>query len=142
MGEYISDTPITEDGEYRVVVSDLAGNEAEVTFVIDKTAPTLTLNGVNVGGITKEGVTLSYVSEEADVKVFLNDEKIEYTLGDELSEVGKYKVVVTDACGNTTEYDFAIEQSANIGIIVLIVIAVLALGGVGVLFYVQRKNTI
>ena len=105
MGEYVSDTPITEDGEYRVVVFDLAGNKTEINFAIDKTAPTLTLNGVNVGGITKESVTLSDVFEDAEVKVFLNDEEIEYTLGDELSEVGTYKVVVTDTCGNTTEYD-------------------------------------
>lgn len=142
VGEYVSDTPITEDGEYRVVVSDLAGNETEINFVIDKTAPTLTLNGVNVGGITKESVTLSDVSEKADVKVFLNDDEIEYTLGDELSDVGKYKVIVTDACGNTTEYDFKIEQGANIGIIVLIVIAILAFGGVSVFFFVQKKNRI
>ena len=35
-----------------------------------------------------------------------------------------------------------IEQGANIGIIVLIVIAALALGEVGVFLYIQRKNTI
>ena len=138
--EYVSDTPITEDGERRVVVSDLEKNETEGTFAIDKTAPTLTLNGVNVGGITKKSVTLSDVSEEADVKVFLNDEKIEYTLRDELSDIGTYKIVMIDACGNTTEYDFTIEQRANIGIIVLVAIAELALDGVGVFFMRSEKK--
>ena len=57
-------------------------------------------------------------------------------------DVGKYKVIVSDACGNTTEYDFTIEQGANIGIVVLLVIAVLGLGGIGVFFFVQKKNKI
>lgn len=36
MGEYKSETVITESGDYTIVVTDLAGNETEVQFVIDK----------------------------------------------------------------------------------------------------------
>lgn len=58
------------------------------------------------------------------------------------SEIDKYKVVVIDECGNTTEYDFSIEKGANIGLFVLIVIVVLAAVGVIVFFVIKKKNSI
>ena len=63
-------------------------------------------------------------------------------MGDELSEVGEYKVVVTDACGNTTEYTFNIEKGANIGL--WVILGILALAGicVGVFFIIKKKNSI
>ena len=109
---------------------------------IDATAPTLTMKGVTNNGKTNGVVVLSDVTEDAEVKVFFNDEEIEYTVGEELSEIGKYKVVVTDECGNTTEYDFSIEKGANIGLFVLIGIVVLAAAGVIVFFVIKKKNSI
>ena len=37
LGEYVSGNPISADGQYRVRVSDQAGNEVSVEFTIDKT---------------------------------------------------------------------------------------------------------
>ena len=100
------------------------------------------MKGVTNNGKTNGVVVLSDVTEDAEVKVFLNDEEIEYTVGEELSEIGKYKVVVIDECGNTTEYDFSIEQGANIALYVLIGIVVLAAAGVIVFFVIKKKNSI
>ena len=66
----------------------------------------------------------------------------EATIGDELTEIGEYKVTVTDAYGNATEYDFTIEKGANIALIVIIVILVLGGIGTGVFFYFKKKNSI
>ena len=130
-----------EDGEYEVEI--VANGESNIFYVtVDATAPTLTMKGVTNNGKTNGVVVLSDVTEDAEVKVFLNDEEIEYTVGEELSEIGKYKVVVTDECGNTTEYDFSIEKGANIGLFVLIVIVVLAAAGVIVFFVIKKKNSI
>ena len=142
VGEYVSDTPITEDGEYRIVISDLAGNETEITFAIDKTAPTLTLNGVENGGTTKGRVTFSETEKKAIVKVFLDGDEMEYSDGDELRGAGTYKVIVSDEYGNTKEYTFTIEQGNNIGLWVLIGLAMLVTVGLVVFFFVQRKNKI
>ena len=49
---------------------------------------------------------------------------------------------MTDAYGNTTEYDFTIEKGANIALIVIIVILVLGGIGTGVFFYFKKKNSI
>ena len=130
-----------DDGEYEVEI--VANGESNIFYVtVDATAPTLTMKGVTNNGKTNGVVVLSDVTEDAEVKVFLNDDEIEYTVGEELSEIGKYKVVVTDECGNTTEYDFSIEKGANIGLFVLIGIVVLAAAGVIVFFVIKKKNSI
>ncbi len=132
---------LEEEGNYEVCIV-ANGKGYTFTVTVDATAPTLILNGVENGGATTDVVILSNVSEEAEVKVFKGDEQIEYTVGDELSEVGEYKVVVTDACGNATEYTFTIEKGANIGLWVILGILALAGIGVGVFFIVKKKNSI
>ena len=132
---------LTESGVYEVSI--IAGGKTQkFTVTVDATAPTLTLNGVENGGATTDAVTLTDVSEEAEVVVTLNGEQIEYTVGDELTELGEYKVTVTDAYGNATEYDFTIEKGANIALIVILIILGVAAIGVGVFFYFKKKNSI
>lgn len=61
---------------------------SEVEFEIDKIAPTLVITGVENGGQTSGGVTLSELSEESTMTVKLNDETIEYEIGATLTKVG------------------------------------------------------
>ena len=132
---------LTESGVYEVSI--IAGGKTQkFTVTVDATAPTLTLNGVENGGATTDAVTLTDVSEEAEVVVTLNGEQIEHTVGDELTEIGEYKVTVTDAYGNATEYDFTIEKGANIALIVILIILGVAAIGTGVFFYFKKKNSI
>ena len=132
---------LTESGTYKVeVVANGVSNTFEIT--VDATAPTLTVNGVDEEGRAKKTVTLTDLSEEATVKVFLNDTEIKYADGDELTEEGTYKVVVTDDCGNSTEYNFEIKHGLNGGIIALIVIlSLLAVGGM-VVFILYKKTDV
>ena len=132
---------LTESGTYKVeVVANGVSNTFEIT--VDATAPTLTVNGVDEEGRAKKTVTLTDLSEEATVKVFLNDTEIKYADGDELTEEGTYKVVVTDDCGNSTEYNFEIKHGLNAGIIALIVIlSLLAVGGM-VVFILYKKTDV
>ncbi len=108
---YTAGDELTAEGEYRAVATDLAGNSVEVTFDIDKTAPVLTLTGVENGGITNGNVAISVV-DYATVAVYLNDTEIEYTLGDELTAEGSYFVQAWDAVGNVAEGAFTIDKSA------------------------------
>lgn len=128
-----------EDGTYEVgtVVN---GKTYNFVVTVDGTAPTLTLTGVENGGATKDAVVLSDMSETADMKVYKNDVEISYNLGDELTEEGIYKVVLTDDCGNVTEYTFEILHSMNGGAIALIIIGVLLVAGVIVLVVIMRKK--
>ena len=132
---------LTESGAYEVSIVAY-GKTHKFTVTVDATAPTLVLNGVENGGATTDAVTLTDASEEAEVVVTLNGEQIEYTVGDELTELGEYKVTVTDACGNSTEYGFTIEKGANIALIVILIILGVAAIGTGVFFYFKKKNSI
>ena len=132
---------LTESDVYEVSIV-ASGKTHKFTVTVDATAPTLVLNGVENGGKTTDPVTLTDVSEEAEVKVFKGEEEIEYTVGDEISDIGSYKVVVTDACGNSTEYTFEIEKGANIALIVILIILGVGAIGTGVFFYFKKKNSI
>lgn len=128
------------DGTHEVGVV-VGGKTYMFTVEVDGTAPTLTLNGVENNGQTKEGVTLDNLSETAEMKVYFDDREIKYTLGSELSEVGKYKVVLTDEVGNQTTYEFEILFKLNGGAIALIIIGGLALIGIILAIILGKRAT-
>ena len=129
-----------EEGVHEVGVI-VNGKTYSFTVEIDATAPTLTLNGVENGGVTKESVTITDISETADVKVYLNGKEISYKHGDILKAAGKYKVVARDECGNFNEYSFEIEKTIGGATIALIAIGGVALVG-GIVFFVLKKKKV
>ena len=133
---------LTEEGEYKVVAVDLAGNTAEVSFTIDKTAPTIILNGVENGGSVKGSVSITDISETATLKVTKDGEELAYNLGDELKEAGMYEIILTDVSGNVSEYTFEITKGMSGWAIAGIVVgSVTLLGGV-VLFILKKRGVI
>lgn len=130
-----------DDGVYEVGVI-VGGKTYTFNVTVDGTAPTLTLNGVDNEGATKDPVSLTDISENAELKVFQNDVEIEYEVGSELTEAGSYRVQLIDECGNATEYTFEIEKSISGGIIALIVIGVLAVAGVIVFIILKKRKVI
>lgn len=142
-GDYVSETLITESGKYKVVATDKAGNVSEVEFEIDKIAPTLVITGVENGGQTSCGVTLSELSEEATVTVKLNDETIEYEIGETLAKIGKYTVTVTDECGSESVYEFEIlkaKKPVTIGLIIAFVVSMMVAVGAATFLIIKKKR--
>ena len=110
---------LTEDGQYTIKAKDIAGNEVEVTFTIDKTAPVINTN-VN-GEVEKSDTALNVVgtvieenltTESTEVKpsVYVKNED-NYELVEEAASTidvsvngVEYKLVYTytDKAGNTT----------------------------------------
>ena len=133
------DLTLDKSGIYEIAVT-VNGKDYTFTVTVDETAPAATLTGVENGGSTKGGVTLSDLTEKATVEVYKGSEKIDYTLGSELTEVGQYRIVLTDELGNSTEYTFEILYSVNAGAVALIVIAVLVVVGVIVTVVIMRKK--
>ena len=130
-------------GIYRVTLTDefRTGIDAVIAqFAYEQPAPDGVLAGVENGGTTKGAVTLSDLTEKATVEIYKDGEKIEYALGSELTEVGQYRIVLTDELGNSAEYTFEILYSVNGGAIALIVIAVLVVVGVIVTVVIMRKK--
>lgn len=130
---------LLEDGTYEVgVVAN--GATYSFTVTVDTTAPTLKLEGVEDKGITKNGVTLSDLSEKAMVEVYRNDEIVEYTFGEMLTEAGEYRVVVTDEAGNTTAYAFEIQEGNGWIVIAVVVLVVVLIAGGVVLILLKKRN--
>lgn len=143
MGDYVSETLITESGKYKVVATDKAGNVSEVEFEIDKIAPTLVITGIENCGQTSDGVTLSELSQESTVMVKLNDETIEYEIGETLTKIGKYTVTVTDECGNESVYEFEIvkaKKPVNVGLIIAFVVSMMVTVGAATFLIIKKKR--
>ena len=68
------------------------------------------------------------------------DNRLEYKLGETISEEGEYRVTVTDECGNSTVYTFNIEEGTNWTLIVLLVVLGLLIAGGVVFFFIRRKS--
>ena len=130
---------LTASGTYEVTIV-ANGKEQKFTVNVDATAPTLKIEGVENGGSTKGAVIISDVSSDATMKVYLDDVQIEYTAGDELTEVGKYRIVLEDGVGNVSEYSFEILWKMPAAAIVLIVVAVLGAAGAVVWFVISKKR--
>ncbi len=133
------DLTLDKSGTYEIAVT-VNGKNHTFTVTVDATAPAATLTGVENGGKTTGGVVLSDLTEKATVEVYKDGEKIEYSPGDELTEVGQYRIVLTDELGNSAEYTFEILYSVNAGAVALIVIAVLVVVGVIVTVVIMRKK--
>ncbi len=129
---YSSGTSLTTAGNYRVTITDKAGNSTSYTFTIDKFAPTLTLSGVSHGGFTNGNVSASWSTsfnsitsnrtnpnDTLTVKysynttgTFPTTASTTYTSGTSLTTAGNYRVTITDKAGNSTSYTFTIDKSA------------------------------
>lgn len=141
IGSLENDTLIDTDGEYTVTVTDLAGNITTVTFILDSLAPTATLDGVDNGGKTGGSVVIKNVSEDVTVKVYFNGELIEYRLGEALTAIGPYKVCLTDAAGNVTQFCFDIIYSVNAAGIIIIIGGILVLiGGTAAIILLRKRS--
>lgn len=119
----------TEDGTYVVTVRK-DGKQYSFNLTLDTTAPVATLNGVSDGGKVDGEVSITEVSEEGTIEVYKDGEKIDYEVGQTLSEYGHYEVVLTDLLGNSRTYSFDLEFQMNGWAIALVGIGVISIAGV------------
>ena len=131
---------LTEDGYYEITLKDSLGNEKTISFTIDKTAPEITISGIEDGGKDDARVTLSDMTEEGEIHVYKDGQEIEYRLGDELFEYGKYEVVVKDKLGNSRTYSFELCFKANGAVIALIGVGIAIVAGMVVLVAMKKKR--
>ena len=110
--ENVNSMNFTNEGEYWVYATDMAGNTGKlVQFIIDKTPPEFALVGVENGGITDTNVTLI---TENDVVVSVNGEYISTT--STFTNNGYYKVTLRDKAGNDVFVQFVINNKKSVTI--------------------------
>ena len=74
--DYVSETPITEEGTYTIVAKDKAGNERKVTFTIDTTSPEVNY----VALLSNDTADYKYIKNNEVVRVLVEfNEEIKVT---------------------------------------------------------------
>ncbi len=95
-GNYKNGVNFTEPGTYTVTAADERGNEATVSFTIDRTKPTFTAS-VPSGRLTGEDITLT---ADKVVNFVVNDETIATGTSCTISQSGLTVVYIYDLAGN------------------------------------------
>lgn len=128
---------LSEEGDYAISYRcDKSLMVYELNIEIDHTAPVLALKGVT-DGVAKGPVDISDMEEDALIHIELNGEEIAYS--DTLTKSGDYYIIVKDAAGNTTNYNFTIRIYFDINSWVVIgVIVLIIIGTLGYLLYSRR----
>lgn len=118
-GKTYDNSVISAEGKHELVVtaSDLAGNTAtyKVDFTIDKTAPTITITGIENGKTYNKEVTPQISANEGRVTSTLDGKAYDNS---PVAAEGKHELEVTavDSVGNTStsKIEFTIDKTAPI----------------------------
>ena len=119
-GEEVTDADLanlTEEGNYKLTVTDSAFNSTTITFTVDRTNPVLYVNDEKV----EAGETI-YVNEDAKMTVDETNLESFTSNGNDRTESilkgswtaqndGLYNIVVTDKAGNTATYTIVVDKT-------------------------------
>ena len=109
--DYISGNEIGARKDYKLTVTDKAGNVSEIEFGIDKDDPKI--EGVENGKYYNVDVTPVVTDKHLDtVRYRFNDgEEIDFVEGTVFSKEGKYEITAIDKAGNKTVKTFYIDKT-------------------------------
>ncbi len=122
-----STADISQEGTYDIHYTCPAISKTyTLSFYVDRTAPEITLNGVDKDGKARGPVTIDGISEGDSIYIYREGEQVEYN--GVLKAPGSYRVVVSDSAGNEAEHVFRIMiyLDSNSIIFFLVVVAVIA----------------
>lgn len=129
------DKLLSENGKYVLKIYDSEQDkEYEITLTVDSAPPTCEVifkkNFAYLDNFTKPNCT---------VKLYKNGAEIEYKEDMQIKDVGKYKIVMTDDVGNTSEMEFEIKFKLSAWSIVLIGIVIVLSIVIAVIVIRARK---
>ena len=107
------DRPIVNEGIYTITIRDRYDNEIVIVIEIDLTAPTFTLEGVTLGGVTKSSVGVSF---EDGAKGYLTNKSAvvrEIASGEVFTAHGAYTLYLLDLAGNRADVSFSIDTKVD-----------------------------
>lgn len=113
--EYLNGTHLSQDGEYIVTLTNVAGIERTFYFILDNSVDIEVLedngNVLMNGGITFNSAIIK-VNEELDLFAITRDGvPIEYKYGETITDSGYYEFHARDKLGNEMSYTFYVVDS-------------------------------
>ena len=129
---------LSAEGQYEIEYMCVRNSMSySLSFEVDHTAPTLTLNGLK-GNKARNKVTITDYEEDATITIQKDGNNISSRT--EITQPGSYTVSITDDAGNSSVYSFYILFYLNAGGITFGMVAVIAIIAVIVYLYVSRKR--
>ncbi|MEH7248345.1 Ig-like domain-containing protein [Neobacillus niacini] len=115
---FISDTTVSAEGTYTLIVRDVAGNETAVTFTIDKTKAVLTtVTAITIQGGTKTTtVSGGFAEPEASIKVYLknsNGAQGKLLGSTTVGQDGRFSFILNEVVSTNTDLIVTATDKAN-----------------------------
>lgn len=105
---------VEREGKYIIEIEDIQGNIIEVVFIIDKTAPTISLEGVDPNNTTKNDVKIFVEGSSSNYYIKAGDSgRYTFDDGTTICNSGNYTIVATDIVGNETTLTFKIDKEVS-----------------------------
>ena len=129
---------VTENGTYTVTMkSTVTGDIKTFTITIDKTPPQVELVGCQANEKTINNISLKGCSVGDTIYVYRDGELMktvritsDYMDPPTINEAGKYRIVVENEAGITTEFSFERKYIPNVaGSVLIIILSLVAVGG-------------
>ena len=111
--DYRSGDIFNEDGEYVIIFENYDGDRLEYSFVIDSVKPEISVQGARGEEPAMSPVTVNFDATEHTAVIFKNGIKASYTSGTQISEHGRYTILVSDKAGNISEVVFVIDTKVD-----------------------------
>lgn len=128
---------LTESGEYLLTFTGNAGESYELQLTVDTVAPTVQITQ------GKRHVTISEPSKDGLTYMLYKDGTLtSYKLGDSITDVGSYKLVVCDSLGNSSEYSFNLNYINTAGVLLIVLVCLLIAAVATVIIIVRLKQRI
>lgn len=113
--KYGAEERITVEGKYELVIRDVSGNElSDLYLIIDKTPPSITLDGVSSGGTTSGTVTVNFSDFDAAYYSLNGGAKLAIPNGQSFVLEGSYIVTASDVVGNTANVSFVVDRTVDV----------------------------
>ena len=128
---------LTESGEYILTFIDIDGESYELRLAVDTIAPTVQITQgkrqVTISEPSKDGLTYS---------LYKNGVQMTYKMGDRITDIGNYKLIVSDSLGNSTEYSFNLNYINTAGVLLIVFVCLLIAAVVTIVIVVRLKQRI
>ena len=128
------------DGQYRIVFQSINSDMPDYSFNYrrDRSAPRLTLKGIDAGGIARDQLEIIKQDESSQVEITGNGMSLSFE--DNIIDVdGLYKINVTDEAGNFNSYMVRVEVPVRIGIAVILPLILVVIGAI--LIYIKYTGS-
>lgn len=137
----LNSVDLSQEGDYSIGYMCMDNmQQYTLNVTVDHTPPAVEFVGIDENNKAKGPVTVTGIEESDRVYVYYNGEESHLNYNGQLTESGKYRVVVIDTAGNMIEKNFTILIYLNVKSFIFLGILLIGIIALGVALYISRKK--